>query len=207
MKKRMTLCHVALFCTCVFAENLIVNGGFEETSPMTIKRIPPKTVSNEINGWRVFNTDAEHVAVFEVVSDESLASEGSRLLKVTTQKATADRKDVGVDTARLAASSLIAIQAGMTYKLSFDLRHVSGENSILFSIKSFPDGKAPEQEAFDNDNGVLTPAEDKWSSYSYSFTPRMNGYFYVGFRPRKGQWPVDQVFLLDNVVLLKEKIN
>ncbi len=199
MKKMIMLLGVsALGCIANGNTNLIVNGGFEETGAATVVIQNPPVVDYSIPGWRVFNTDTNAMIV-EVVSNATVATEGSHYLKVTTVASVAG-KDAGVDTdSRVVLNDVLA---GVDYTASFDLQHVSGTNSVILAIKTLTNGV----QADVIKNVALTSATGVWTHYSYNFTPTQDGDFQIAFRPKVGAAMVDQVILLDNVSLVAEDI-
>ena len=194
MKKIITLFGVALFAGSANA-NLVINGGFEDAGATTVSIQNPPVVAQSIPGWRVFNTDT-HAMIFEVVSNATVATEGSHYLKVTTVDSGGDGFDAGVDTdSRIALND---VTSGVLYTVSFDLQHVSGINSVLLKMQTTTNGVNADVFVA---NEVLAPATGAWIHYSYEITPTVDGDFYIGFRPKTGSTIRDQVFLLDNVNL------
>ena len=174
----------------------VENGGFEETAPITVTIQNPPAGDFSIAGWRAFNTEANPMTM-EVVSNATVAAEGTNYLQVTSTYSGVTGQDGGID--RLDVSAPESLMAGLEYVASFDLQHVSGTNGIFAQLSSFEEGiGTPVESYFDV---TLAPDTGAWTHYSYTIYPAADGVFNVGFRPKIGGLAYDQVFLLDNLVL------
>ncbi len=194
-------------CNGVFGRNLAVNGGFEDSAPVRLTvNDASGTTSCDINGWRVFNT-ADNDMMFEVVSDAELASEGTNYLLVSSLASAAD-KDGGVDIDwRASGPGAVALERGVAYTFSFDLKHVSRStnfNTVTFVLRNLERAGGRFPDTFVN-SVLLSPSSDDWSHYEYTFIPTREGVLYAGFRPKDRSSIVTETFLLDNVTLTRKR--
>lgn len=190
------LCAIGMF-SGVAQANILVNGGFEDTAPVTVVIQNPPIADGSIAEWRVFNTDTTPMTV-EVISNPAVASEGTNYLQVTSTFSGVPGQDGGVDTVR-DISSPQTLAMGSTYMLSFDLQHVSGSNSVVVNLESFLEGTDTIIESYLV--GAVSPNTGAWTHYTYEINPASNGVFYAGFRPKVGAEVQTEVFLLDNLSL------
>ena len=175
---------------------VLANGGFEDSAPITVTIQNPPVVDTSIAGWRVFNTEANPMTM-EVVSNAAVAAEGTNYLQVTSTYSGVAGQDGGID--RLDVTAPQSLVAGLEYVVSFDLQHVSGTNGIFAQLSSFAVGSGATIDTFFDLH--VTPDTGVWTHYSYTIYPTAGGVFNAGFRPKIGVLAYDQVFLLDNLVL------
>lgn len=87
------LCAIGMF-SGVAQANILVNGGFEDTAPIMVVIQNPPTADGSIAEWRVFNTDTVSMTV-EVISNATLAAEGTNYVQVTSVFSGAAGQDGG----------------------------------------------------------------------------------------------------------------
>jgi len=183
--------------------NLLLNGGFEDSAAATITRSSSLgMISTGIAGWRAFS-NGTNAATFEVVSNPAAASEGKNYLTVTSMNEPG--KDAGIDT-DYAGAGMAAVTAGVNYAVSFDLQHVSGENSVIFSVRTFEGTSTKIAETFYPGLLLTGVPTGSWKHFSYEFKPTVNGTLQVVFRPKAGEDVQTETFLLDNVRVAPEAI-
>ena len=182
MKKILALFSIGVLVS--IADAGLINGGFEDTGSRIIRIKNPPGTTYDLPGWRIFNTDV-NTMTFEVIANTALASEGNNFLKVTSVESVAG-KDGGLNT-----TTADNLASGVTYTVSFDLRHVSGVNSVIMTLENAG------IEVYVTE--TLTPPPMGWRHYSYEITPTQDGSLSAAFRPKTGVTIQDEVFFLDNV--------
>ena len=166
--------HYATIITGEEATNLLVNGDLTNWDP----------TNKTIDGWEFTNADWMHKLDF-------VELDGRHAVKLNAC--------TGSDKFRLEMMQKVYLEAGFTYKFSFDYYGVShwGPNLPIYDANQQPVGTTA--------NSGATGTEGQWTTLTNTFTPATSGYYYFAVRIHNDAYPQREQYVSNCSVNLISK--